>query len=62
MSTVFMPRPAKPIGIRLEKAPRRMSHDDTMLLVEQLRAKSPKGTPLASMTPGQLKAELSKRD
>ena len=45
-------------GIRLERAPRRVPHDELMRTVMELRARAPKGTPLDSMDARQLKEML----
>lgn len=53
-------KPAE-LGIRLERAPRTMSHEQTMSLVRQLRARAPKQTRLDTMTPQDVRKELENR-
>ena len=54
------PKPVD-IGIRLERAPKTMSHEQTMSLIQQLRDRAPKHTHLDTMTPEDVREELEHR-
>ena len=60
--TAIMPGPKSVgVGIRLERAPKTMSHEQTMSLIQQLRDRAPKHTRLDTMTPQGVKEELERR-
>ncbi|NMN02026.1 hypothetical protein [Bifidobacterium panos] len=60
--TAIMPGPKSvDVGIRLERAPKTMSHEQTMSLIQRLRDRAPKHTRLDTMTPQDVKEELERR-
>ena len=60
--TAIMPGP-KPvdIGIRLERVPKTMSHEQTMSLIQRLCDCAPKHMRLDTMTPEDVREELEHR-
>ena len=50
------------MGVRLERAPRRLTAIEARAEFERLRALAPKGSRLSTMTPEDVKREVERRD